>query len=188
MLYVCQCNPRYFWTNFNKNVLLEICEAPGNLNNNPNLPAGLQVNILKLCVCNRIAGSSDCIYSKFKKSKLPWCYLVTSDSLLPIFFICIEYVLGAICIIMMAAAKTIWRKIINYGSSNMILPKKTLGWKTSFSVRIFFFSMKTNIFLCLIKRYTNSYYSDSDTIAMNLYLHICDKLSNQFTELLSRSI
>ena len=70
----------------------------------------------------------------------------------------------------------------------MILPQKNPRLENKFFSKDLFFSMKTNIFLCLIKRYTNSYYSDSDTIAMNLYLHICDKLSNQFTELLSRSI
>ena len=36
----------------------------------------------------------------------------------------------------------------------------------------------------LIERYGNSYYSDN----MNLYLHICNKTSHQFTEMLSRSI
>ena len=35
-----------------------------------------------------------------------------------------------------------------------------------------------------MKKYSNSYYSAT----MNLYLHICDKLSHLFTELLSRPI
>ena len=88
MLYVCQCNPRYFWKNFNKNVFLEICEAPGNMNNNPNLPAGLQVNILKLCVCNHIAGSSDTVFiHNLKSPSYPDATLSLQTVFYPFFYL-----------------------------------------------------------------------------------------------------
>ena len=45
-------------------------------------------------------------------------------------------------------------------------------------------SIKTKIFLFQIKRYSNIHYSAT----INFYLHICDKVSHQFTELLSGPI
>ena len=45
-------------------------------------------------------------------------------------------------------------------------------------------SIKTNIFVCLRKKYSNSYYSAS----INLNLNICNELSHTFPELMSTPI
>ena len=45
-------------------------------------------------------------------------------------------------------------------------------------------SIKTNIFPCLLKRCSNIHYSTT----MNIYLHICDKLSLHFTDKQNRPI
>ena len=44
--------------------------------------------------------------------------------------------------------------------------------------------IKTNIFVCLRKKYSNSYYSAS----INLNLNICNELSHTFPELMSTPI
>ena len=44
--------------------------------------------------------------------------------------------------------------------------------------------IKTNIFVCLRKKYSNSYYSAS----INLNLNICNELSHKFPELMSTPI